>query len=83
KERKELRIVADQMGAPTSAKTIADVIAKILPMDRSRIASVFEQRNGVVNVVCAGETSFHGFASAIVAGLKSRGAALQVENIVP
>jgi dTDP-4-dehydrorhamnose reductase len=33
--------------------------------------------------VCAGETSWHGFASAIVSGLKSRGAELAVETIVP
>ncbi|WP_342733687.1 dTDP-4-dehydrorhamnose reductase [Bradyrhizobium sp. B117] len=83
KERKELRIVADQIGAPTSAKTIVDVVANIVPMDRSGLDATFEQRKGVLNVVCAGETSFHGFASAIVEGLRSRGWSLQVEDIVP
>ncbi|MCP3472171.1 dTDP-4-dehydrorhamnose reductase [Bradyrhizobium sp. CCGUVB1N3] len=83
KERKELRIVADQIGAPTSAKTIADVVANIIPRDRSGMDSVFERRKGVVNVVCAGETSWHGFAAAIVAGLKARGADLLVETINP
>ena len=41
------------------------------------------RKGGVVNLVCAGETSWHGFASAIVSGLKSRGATLAVETIVP
>ncbi|MGY8667462.1 dTDP-4-dehydrorhamnose reductase [Bradyrhizobium sp. UFLA05-109] len=83
KERKELRIVADQIGAPTSAKAIADVVANIIPRDRSGMDSVFERRKGVVNVVCAGETSWHGFAAAIVAGLKARGVDLLVETINP
>lgn len=83
KERKELRIVADQIGAPTSAKTIADVVAKLIPRDRTSMDAVFERRKGVVNVVCAGETSWHGFATAIVAGLKARGVDLLAETIVP
>jgi dTDP-4-dehydrorhamnose reductase len=37
----------------------------------------------VVNLACAGETSWHGFASAIVAGLKSRGVKLAAETITP
>jgi dTDP-4-dehydrorhamnose reductase len=44
---------------------------------------MFAGRGGVVNLVCAGETSWYGFASAIVEGLKSRGVKLQVETIVP
>lgn len=83
KERKELRIVADQIGAPTSAKTIADVVAKIIPRDPADMDAVFERQKGVVNVVCEGETSWHGFATAIVAGLRARGADLLVETIVP
>lgn len=83
KERKELRIVADQIGAPTSARTIADIVAKIIPTEPASMDAVFERQTGVVNVVCAGETSWHGFASAIVAGLKARGMDLLVETIVP
>ncbi|MGZ5528970.1 MAG: sugar nucleotide-binding protein, partial [Limisphaerales bacterium] len=32
---------------------------------------------------CASETSWHGFATAIVTGLKSRGVKLEVETIAP
>lgn len=83
KERQELRIVADQIGAPTSATTIADVVAAIIPRDPAGMDAVFERQKSVVNVVCAGETSWHGFATEIVAGLKARGTDLLVETIVP
>ncbi len=82
RERKELRIVADQFGAPTSASVIAEAITRILPCTRSRFEEVFVQRCGIVNLVCAGETTFHGFASAIVRGLRERGERLLVEDIV-
>lgn len=81
KERKELRIVADQIGAPTSAKVIANAVVQILP--GSDFAGRLAKSGGVVNVVCAGETSWHGFATAIVAGLKSRGVHVEVETIAP
>jgi dTDP-4-dehydrorhamnose reductase len=38
---------------------------------------------GVVNIAASGETSWQGFATAIVEGLKSRGVALAVQSIVP
>ena len=44
---------------------------------------MFESRGGVVNLVCAGETSWHGFATAIVSGLKARGTQFAVKQIVP
>jgi dTDP-4-dehydrorhamnose reductase len=82
-ERKELRIVGDQVGAPTTASAIADAIAGIVLPNVSDLNALFARNSGVVNLVCAGETSWHGFASAIVAGLKSRGVELAVETIVP
>lgn len=82
-ERKELRIVADQIGAPTTARAIADAVACIVLPDLTTLHEQFVRKGGVVNLVCAGETSWHGFASAIVGGLKSRGMALAVESIIP
>ncbi len=83
KERKELRIVADQIGAPTSAKTIADAVTSVIPSNRSGFDAAFGRQNGVVNVVCAGETSWYGFALAVVAGLRVRGLDVAVESITP
>ena len=57
-ERDELRVVADQIGAPTPAAWIADATAEI--MRRGVVAS------GTWHLVADGETSWHGFAEAIV-----------------
>lgn len=82
RERKELRVVADQIGSPTSASTIADAISRII-VSNSSDPEHFTRKGGVINVVCSGETSWHGFATAIVSGLNSRGIKLAVDAIVP
>lgn len=83
KERKELRVVADQFGAPTSARLIADAVAGVLGSGGPSVADRFAAAKGVVNVAASGETSWHGFAVAIVEGLKARGVTLAVESVVP
>jgi dTDP-4-dehydrorhamnose reductase len=82
-EREELRIVADQVGAPTAARAIAAAITGIVWSNASNLKEAFTRNGGVVNLACAGETSWHGFASAIVAGLRSRGVRLAVKTITP
>ena len=82
-ERKELRIVADQIGAPTTARAIANAVADIVLPDLANLNDLFARKGGVVNLACAGETSWHEFAGAIVDGLRDRGVELQVENVVP
>ncbi|HEU4805137.1 MAG TPA: dTDP-4-dehydrorhamnose reductase [Nitrobacter sp.] len=82
-ERRELRIVADQVGAPTTASAIAAAVAGIVASNGSNLEGLFARTGGVVNLACAGETSWYGFASAIVAGLKARGVKLAVETITP
>jgi dTDP-4-dehydrorhamnose reductase len=83
KERKELRIVSDQFGAPTSARLIADAVAGIVGTSGARLADRFAAAKGGVNVAASGETSWHAFAVAIVEGLKARGVTLAVESVVP
>jgi dTDP-4-dehydrorhamnose reductase len=82
-EREDLRIVADQVGAPTTASAIADAIADIVLPNATNLERSFARSGGIVNLACTGETSWHGFASAIVAGLKSRGMKLAVKTITP
>jgi dTDP-4-dehydrorhamnose reductase len=82
-ERPELRIVADQIGAPTSAQVIADGIATIVTKHTSDLPRQFAAANGLVHLATSGETSWHGFASAIVDGLKARGLPLKAQAIVP
>jgi len=65
RERDELRIVADQIGAPTWAREIADVTASIARQaQHEREKSGFV--SGMLNVTAAGETSWFGFAQAIM-----------------
>lgn len=79
-EREELRIVADQTGAPTWARLIAETTTLALRQDLAcRKNGNFS--SGTFNLTTAGETSWHGFASAIVAGAKSRGAQLKCRTI--
>jgi dTDP-4-dehydrorhamnose reductase len=82
-ERKELRIVADQFGAPTSARLIADVVATMIGSGPVPLISRIRSSGGLVNVAASGETTWHGFTVAIVEGLKLRGINLAVETILP
>jgi len=60
KEKPELKVVNDQRGAPTSAEVLAGAIAKILASERVK------GRSGLYHLSAAGETSWHGFADAIL-----------------
>jgi dTDP-4-dehydrorhamnose reductase len=81
REREELRIVADQIGAPTSTAIIADALAAFFASPKG-LSSVIERTNGLVHVAAAGSTSWHGFATSIVEGLRARGVPLKVERVV-
>jgi dTDP-4-dehydrorhamnose reductase len=81
RERTELKVVADQIGAPTSARVIADAIAGILGVDSTDLPQRFARANGLVNIAASGETSWHGFAVRIVDGLGARGIKLAVQSI--
>jgi dTDP-4-dehydrorhamnose reductase len=83
-ERDELRIVADQVGAPTSARLIADATAQVVAQ------AVRERRDGVFSpalfhLTASGSTSWHGFASRIVELLRVDPGAtpLRVQQVLP
>lgn len=65
-ERDSLRIVGDQFGAPTTDLCIAQAVCELL----KRWQPQDETQSGVYHVVNQGETSWHGFAEAIVAGYR-------------
>jgi dTDP-4-dehydrorhamnose reductase len=83
RERTELRIVSDQIGAPTSARSIADAVAKLVNGNAGDIRERFASAHGVVHLTNSGSTSWHGFASAIVEGLRARDVALKVGEVLP
>jgi len=78
REREQLSVVADQFGAPTPADLIADVTAQCLMLLRNGKGS-----EGVYHLAPSGETTWHGFASAIVREAVAAGIPLKLlpENI--
>jgi dTDP-4-dehydrorhamnose reductase len=72
-ERDELRVVADQVGAPTPARWIAETPAAVLA----------SWSGGVFNLVAGGRCSWFDFASAIVEGAAERGLIARAPRVVP
>ncbi len=59
KERNELRIVADQYGAPTWARLLADSTVKVMQR-------FTDEQSGVYHLTSSGRTNWHQFAQAII-----------------
>lgn len=66
RERKELRVVDDQTGAPTWSRAIAEATAQILAQGRGRGAREWEAASGIYHLTCMGSTTWYGFARAIL-----------------
>lgn len=66
-ERERLAVVDDQHGTPTSAALIADVSAKILQHLSTLDAQQRQAHLGTFHLVAGGETTWCGFARAIMA----------------
>ncbi|HLC08497.1 MAG TPA: dTDP-4-dehydrorhamnose reductase [Methyloceanibacter sp.] len=81
-ERPELRVVADQIGAPTSAAILADAVARMLNGGTDSFRASAAKSSGLVHFAASGETSWHGFAEAIVKGLRARDVPLMAERVV-
>jgi dTDP-4-dehydrorhamnose reductase len=71
RERKEIKVVNDQFGAPTSARLIAEatagVIAKTLSDGKLDLGTL-RNASGLYHLTAAGRTTWHGFAQAILSG---------------
>ncbi len=76
-ERDKLNVVADQFGAPTSAALLADATAHAVAQLRWRNPA--DLSSGIYHLAAAGETSWHGFAQAILRGGVSRRLALKLK----
>jgi len=68
-QRPELTVVADQFGAPTWSRTIAEVTANVLTQiaaaERSK-SGAFDERSGVYHLTNGGRTSWYEFAREIL-----------------
>jgi dTDP-4-dehydrorhamnose reductase len=65
-EREELRIVDDQIGAPTWSRAIAEATAQILAQDTANIYGFLKEYRGLYHLTADGQTSWYGFAKAIL-----------------
>ncbi len=67
-EREELKVVRDQIGAPTCAADIAAATARILTniYGRNDDASAFSKVSGTYHMTAAGETTWYDFTKAIL-----------------
>ena len=82
RERSELRIVSDQIGAPTSARSIAMAVHKLTNDDMVGLRETLA-KGSLVHLANTGTTSWYGFAKQIVDGLRRRQVRLKVADIVP
>ena len=72
-ERDELRVVDDQIGAPTGADLLADITAHTL-----RSAMARPELGGTYHAVAAGETSWHGYARFVIDWARAQGLPVSV-----
>lgn len=82
-DRDELKVVADQFGAPTSASLIADVTAHIARQILRDGADGFPF--GVYHLAAAGETSWHAYAQYVIGEAIGVGKALKAtpDRVLP
>jgi dTDP-4-dehydrorhamnose reductase len=59
REKDEVRVVSDQIGAPTSAAALAAATVELL---RRQGPKALSEASGVYHATAAGDTSWHGFA---------------------
>ncbi|AGZ28705.1 dTDP-4-dehydrorhamnose reductase [Burkholderia pseudomallei TSV5] len=83
-ERSELKVVSDQIGAPTWSNTIATLTSHVVAQANSvqDVTQWWSERSGVYHLSASGATSWHGFASAIfeLAGGETRPIVLPIST---
>ncbi|MDN3545602.1 dTDP-4-dehydrorhamnose reductase [Kinneretia asaccharophila] len=72
-EREQLKVIADQIGAPTGADLLADLSAHMLRTTLQR-----PELGGLYHAVAAGETSWHAYACHVIEFARARGVSLKV-----
>ncbi|MGB5967999.1 MAG: sugar nucleotide-binding protein, partial [Spirulinaceae cyanobacterium] len=76
KERKEIRVVTDQIGSPTWTKDLAETTVQIISKKETIQPGIYHYTN-------SGVASWYDFAVAIFAEAKQLGFPLQVERVIP
>jgi len=83
-ERDELKVVADQFGAPTSAELIADITALVIQQFIIN-PQLIGEKSGVYHLAASGKTNWHGYAQHVLKIASDLGCALKVlpEQVIP
>jgi len=74
KEREEVKVVTDQIGCPTSAEDIAEVVMQM---------ANHPEKSGIFHYSGRGEASWYDFANEIFQQAKAQGFSLKVKSLVP
>lgn len=82
-DRDELRVVADQQGAPTSTDIIVQGTLAALTAWQHADATQRAALHGAHHLVASGHTSWHGFAQAIFEKAHARALIARTPNVLP
>jgi dTDP-4-dehydrorhamnose reductase len=83
-ELEEMRIVADQTGAPTWARGIAGATGLILARCGAPAETgILAEKGGLYHLTASGETSWHGFAEAIVDWMRATDQPVRCKQVHP
>jgi len=74
-EREQLKVIADQIGAPTGADLLADLSAHMIRATLAR-----PELGGVYHAVAAGETSWHAYARHVIEFARARDQVLAIPS---
>jgi dTDP-4-dehydrorhamnose reductase len=79
-ERDELKVVDDQIGAPTGADLLADLVARMLP-----VAAARPELSGTYHACASGEASWCAYARHVIGWARDRGLPLRTtpESVRP
>lgn len=77
-EREVLRVIDDQIGAPTSAELLADVTAHALRQVFTQPANEQTGLSGIYHLVADGQTTWFEYANAVIAHVKRAQSAIKI-----
>jgi len=80
--RESLSIIYDQMGAPTSAEFLSQMVLQILK-NKSNPKESISANKGIYHLTCAGEASWFDFANEIFALARMHNFPLKVNQVSP
>ncbi|MBH8573379.1 dTDP-4-dehydrorhamnose reductase [Nostocaceae cyanobacterium CENA369] len=66
-EREEIKVVNDQIGAPTWSRAIAEITAQILSQAQQNVFDFLASKGGLYHLTASGQTSWYEFAQEIFA----------------